>query len=114
MLSARALPAAASAYTVNTPGSRAASQMIVARGAGQRGSSAKVEPPRTRLPDSVNPARDRARFGMPGDIAGIAPQPFPHQAGTIDPAERVVVAGVAPIRHGLPGHGKLAGKFFPI
>ncbi len=52
-----------------------------------------------------------ARADVPGDVLGIASQPFPHQAGSIDPAQPLVGPRVAPVPGvalcGRPGHEPL-------
>ena len=88
------------AVTLSVPGSSEACQMIRASGASASGSSAKVHPPEMRIRDrrigGGRSACSRAGTDIPGDIAGIAPQPFPHQAGAIDAVQACVGPGVAP------------------
>ncbi len=91
---------AGTAATLIVPGSRSACQMIRAEGAARSGSSAKVQPPLERIFSrrAERAPRRGARADVPGDIAGIAAQPFPHQSGAIDPAQPQIGCCRAPVR----------------
>ena len=85
------------AMTRSVPGSRSACQMIRASGAARSGSSAKVKPPLDRLDPRLGVAARRvARPRVPGDVAGIAAQPFPHEPGAIYSAKARIAPAIAP------------------
>ena len=83
------------ALTLSVPGSSSASQMIRASGAVNSGASAKIEPPLHRVRRGA--ARRFARAHVPGDIIGIAPEPFPHDPGAVDRAKPPVKSAILPI-----------------
>lgn len=92
---------AGTAMTERMPGSRTAFQMIRASGAAMSGCSAKVNPPLGwievgRVRPSPRAPSHTARPRMPGDIVGIAAQPFPHQPRPVDAAEPHIISDVAP------------------